>query len=158
MGRNEYPLGVPLGHGKSFFDEIKRRGRGSDPPDCEAVDSQGNRIAIEATELVCPEAIQAYKEGRICDWADWPKDRFIAALAHRIATKGARYEKLKDGPYDGGYIILIYTDEPMLTMETVRGFLDGHVFGKPWGVTRAFLLLSYHPRIQMCPYFELSLG
>lgn len=144
--------------GESFFDDIKRRGRGNDPPDCEAVNSQGNRIAIEVTELVCPEAIQAYKEGRIDDWADWPKDRFIAALAHRIATKGTRYENLKGGPYDGGYMILIHTDEPMLTIETVRMFLDGHVFGKPRGVARAFLLLSYHPGMQMCPYFELSLG
>jgi hypothetical protein len=46
----------------------------------------------------------------------------------------------------------------MLPIETVKEFLDGHVFGKPEGVTRAFLLLSYHPSEQMCPYVELSLG
>ncbi|MHA6864490.1 hypothetical protein [Ralstonia pseudosolanacearum] len=144
--------------GESFFDNIKRRGRGNDPPDCEAVDAKGNRIAIEVTELVCPDAIQAYKEGRVYDWADWPRDRFIAALEHRIVTKGARYEKLKDSPYEGGYTILIFTDEPMLPIATVREFLDGHVFEKPEGVTRAFLLLSYDPAVQMCPYVELPLG
>jgi hypothetical protein len=143
--------------GESFFDDIKRRGRGNDPPDCEAVDFEGNRIAIEVTELVCPDAIQAYKDGRVYDWADWPKDRFIAAMEQRIATKGARYGKLKDAPYEGGYVILIFTDEPMLPIGTVREFLDGHVFLRPAGVTRAFLLLSYDPEVQMCPYVELSL-
>lgn len=144
--------------GESFFDDIKRRGRGNDPPDCEAVDADGKRIAIEVTELVCPEAIQAYKEGRVYDWAQWSKERFIAEVARRIADKGARYGKLKGGPYEGGYVVLIFTDEPMLPIETVREFLGGHVFEKPEGVTRAFLLVSYHPSVQMHPYAELSLG
>src|SRR5690349_21800948 len=65
--------------GGSFFDDLKLRGRGNDPPDCEAVDTEGNRIAIEVTELVCPVAIQAYKEGRVYDWADWPSNRLITA-------------------------------------------------------------------------------
>jgi hypothetical protein len=144
--------------GESFFENLSQRGRGNDPPDCEAVDAKGNRVAIEVTELVCPDAIQAYKEGRVYDYADWPKERFIAALEYRIVTKGARYEKLKGGPYVGGYVVLIYTDEPMLPIETVRKFLDGHVFSKPEGVARAFLLLSYDPAVQICPYVEMSLG
>jgi hypothetical protein len=141
-----------------FFDDIKRRGRGNDPPDCEAVDCAGCRIAIEVTELVCPDAIQAHKEGRVYDWADWPKNRLIAELQLRITTKGARYGKLKDGPYKGGYVVLIFTDEPMLPIATVRQFLDGHVFSRPEGVTNAFLLLSYDPAMKICPYVELSLG
>jgi hypothetical protein len=145
-------------NGKGFFDGIKRRGRGNDPPDCEAVDFAGNRIAIEVTELVCPLAIQAYKEGRIYDWADWPKDRLIAELQHRITTKGERYGKLKDGPYDGGYVVLIFTDEPMLPFATVREIVNGHIFVRPEGVTRAFLLLSHDPATQVCPCLELSLG
>jgi hypothetical protein len=147
-----------LQHNKaSFFDDIQRRGRGNDPPDCEAVDSEGRRIAIEVTELVCPDAIQAYKEGRVYDWADWPKDRLISGLEHRIATKGARYKKLNGGPYEGGYVVLIFTDEPMLPIATVREFLEGHVFERPEGVTRAFFLLSYDPGVKMCPYVELPL-
>ncbi|WP_298017838.1 hypothetical protein [uncultured Castellaniella sp.] len=144
--------------GESFFDDIKRRGRGNDPPDCEAVDYKGNRIAIEVTELVCPDAIRAYNDGRVYDWADWPKKRFIDAIAHRIATKGDRYGKLRGGPYEGGYVVLIFTDEPMLPIATVRKFLDGHVFSRPEGVTRVFLLLSYDPGVQMSPYVELTLG
>ena len=85
-------------NGESFFDGLQQRGRGNDPPDCEAVDAKGNRIAIEVTELVCSDAIQAYKQGHVYDWADWTKDRLIASLEERIATKGARYAKLKDAP------------------------------------------------------------
>ncbi len=142
---------------EAFFDDIKLRGRGNDPPDCDAVDSMGNRIAIEVTELVCPDAIRAYKEGRFYDWADWSKDRLVTALEDRIIAKGARYNKLKGGPYEGGYVVLIHTDEPMLPIETVRQFLDGLIFGRPKGVTRAFLLLSYDPALKTCPYIELPL-
>jgi hypothetical protein len=145
-------------NGKCFFDDIRQRGRGNDPPDCEAVDSDRRRIAIEVTELVCPDAIRAYREGRVYDWADWPKDRLIAELQHRITTKGERYVRLKGGPYEGGYVVLIFTGEPLLSIATVREFLDGHIFGRPEGVTKAFLLLPYDPAMQMCPCVELSLG
>lgn len=49
----------------SLFKNIKRRGRQNDPPDCEALDVDGRRIAIEVTELVDGKAIQAYKAGAI---------------------------------------------------------------------------------------------
>lgn len=143
-------------NGECFFGEIKRRGRGNDPPDCEAVDPAGNRIAIEVTELVCPDAIQANREG-LDSWSEWPKQRLITELQHRINTKGERYVKLKGGPYEGGYVVLIFTDEPMLPIATVRTFLDGQVFDRPRGTSRAFLLLSYDPAMQICPYIELSL-
>src|SRR4030042_6156411 len=47
--------------GKSFIDSnsIFRRGRGNDPPDCEANDLDGNLIGVEVTELVDPQAIIA---------------------------------------------------------------------------------------------------
>lgn len=145
-------------NGESFFNEISGRGRGNDPPDCEALDFEGKRIAIEVTELVCPDAIQAYREGRVYDWADWPKDRFILELQHRITAKGARYVKLKGGPYEGGYVVVIFTDESMLPIATVRNFLNGHIFDRPEGVSRAFLLLSHDPELHYCPYVELFLG
>lgn len=144
--------------GGSFFDKVKARGRPNDPPDCEAVDREGNRIAIEVTELVCPDAIRAYKAGQVYVWSDWSNDRLIAALADRIASKGARYETLKGGPYDGRYVILIYTDESMLPIAAVREYLDGYIFERPDGVTRVFLLLSYDPTVKTYPYVELSLG
>lgn len=74
-------------NGQLFFCDLKLRGRGNDPPDCEAVDANGKRIAIEVTELVDGRAIQAYQNGKVYDWADWTKDRFVSSLAERIAAK-----------------------------------------------------------------------
>ncbi len=146
------------GNGESFFSDLTRRGRGNDPPDLEAKDADGKRIAIEVTELVDGRAIQAYKRGDVHGWADWSKDGFVSALAERIAEKGKRYATLKDGPYDGGYIIVIFTDELLLRIETVKKFLDGHTFARPDGVTRAFLLMSYDPQVKHCPYVDLRLS
>ena len=141
---------------EAFFYDLKSRERGADPPDCEAVDNEGRRIAIEVTELVSEKAIRATKRGMNV-WANWSEEHFIASLAARIKEKGDRYVTLKDGPYEGGYIILVHTDEPMLSTDIVRAFLDGRAFHRPEGVTRAFILLSYDPRLQTCPYFELAL-
>ena len=146
------------GNGKSFFGDLKLRGRGNDPPDCEATDSSGKRIAIEVTELVDGRAIQAYKRGALYEWADWTRDGLVSSLAERIAEKGSRYTILKDGPYDGGYVIVIFTDEPLLPIEAVDEFLDGHTFRRPEGVSRAFLLLSYDPRTKTYPYVDLDLS
>lgn len=46
-----------------FFSNLVRRGRPKDPPDCEARTESGERLAIEVTELVDGQAIQAFKEG-----------------------------------------------------------------------------------------------
>lgn len=143
--------------GESFFSGVESRGRPNDPPDCEALDTDGNRVAIEITELVDPDAIQAFKQGAVYAWSDWTKERFLAALSERIATKGERHNKLKGGPYKG-YVIIIFTDEPMLTIEAVKEFLKGHAFGRPHGVTRAFLLLSYDPSTENYPYVDLDLS
>lgn len=120
------------------------------------MDSSGKRIAIEVTELVDGRAIQAYKSGAVYEWADWTKDGLIPSLAGRIAEKGRRYATLKDGPYDGGYVIVIFTDEPLLPIETVSTFLSDHAFHRPDGVIRAFLLLSYNPQREVYPYLDLS--
>ncbi len=145
-------------NGELFFSDLKRRGRGNDPPDLEAKDVNGKRIAIEVTELVDGRAIRAYKRGDVYVFADWSKDGFISSLAERIAEKGKRYAKLKDGPYEGGYVVIVYTDEPMLRVDTVKTFLDGHSFSRPNGVTRAFLLLSYDPDTGSCPHVDLALS
>ncbi|WP_233882034.1 hypothetical protein [Paraburkholderia flagellata] len=144
--------------GQLFFDDLAQRGRGNDPPDCEAVDANGRRIAIEVTELVDGRAIQAHKRGLVYEWADWTQDGFISSLAERIAEKGKRHAILKGAPYDGGYIVVVFTDEPLLLIETVTTYLDDKAFVRPNGMTRAFLLLSYDPRTLSYPYVELDLN
>jgi hypothetical protein len=142
--------------GKHIFTSLQRRGRPNDPPDCEARDSNGNRIAIEVTELVDGKAIQAYKAGAVYNWADWDKNKFTTSLESLLSCKDSRYPKLKEPPYTGGYLIVIFTDEPMLDRSTVESYLEGYKFKKPEYLTKAFLLVSYDPGIKKCPHYELQ--
>jgi hypothetical protein len=146
-----------LAKSASFFCGLKGRGRGNDPPDCEAADPNGRRVAIEVTELVSGKAIQAYKRGETYEWADWSQEEFLSALSGLLVEKALRRVKLKEGPYDGGYVVIVYTDEPMLQVEKVRALLQGSALSKPEGIDRAFLLLSYDPRTREYPYVELPM-
>ena len=143
-------VGVP------FYTDVKSRRRPNDPPDCEAADVNGARVAIEVTELVDGDAIRAYKERRVDDWADWTREKFLSSLAERIDAKDRRYPHLKDAPYEGGYVVVVHTDEPELTRYSVQDYLKDHGFPKPTNVSRAILLLSYDPAVERCPYFELT--
>src|SRR5690606_3932038 len=142
--------------GMLFFSELRARGRGNDPPDCEAAALTGESIAIEVTELVDPAAIRAYRAGARYDWADWDKAKFITAVSQALMTKDARFPRLKGGPYHAGYVVLIHTDEPLLNLDRVRGFLVEQAFPKPDYISRAFLLMSYDAARQKCPYMELT--
>lgn len=142
--------------GKLFFSSIKGRGRPNDPPDCEALSSESERIAIEVTELVEGSAIRAFKNGHVYEWAEWNKEKFLSCLASVIKRKDDRYPKLKEPPYPGGYVVVVHTDEPNLNQMQVAQYLEGYRFGKPEYVTQAFLILGYDPRTQNCPYFEIQ--
>lgn len=146
-------VGVP------FYSALKSRGRPNDPPDCEGLDTNGARVAIEITELVDGTAIRAVKQGGSqFDWRTWTKEDFLRELARRIDAKDHRYPHLKEPPYPGGYVVVIHTDEPLLPRDTVSDYLEGYRLPKPEHVSRALLLLSYDPSIQRCPCFELTLG
>ena len=141
--------------GAPSFSEIAIRGRGNDPPDLEALDANGQRVAIEVTELVDGKSIQAFKAGRHYDWAAWDKVKFLESITHLLNEKNARFQKLKGGPYNGGYVVLVFTAEPDLQRSKVESYLAGHTFHGINAVHRAILLLSYDPSIGRCPYFEL---
>jgi hypothetical protein len=144
--------------GKLFFSDIHVRERGNDPPDIEAIDIQGRRVAIEVTELVDGRAIQSWKAGRKYEWAEWQQEKFLTQLSLLLNAKNARFGKLKDGPYPGGYWVVVFTDEPGLPRDQVRLFLDGHIFQGAPNLRGAFLLLSYDPQTERCPCFSLALG
>ncbi len=142
-------------NGAPSFSEIAIRGRGNDPPDLEAIDANGNRVAIEVTELVDGKSIQAFKAGRHYDWAEWDQVKFLESITGLLKEKNARFPKLKGGPYAGGYVVLVFTDEPELQRSTVEAYLSEHKFEGLNHVHRAILLLSYDPATRQCPYFEL---
>lgn len=139
-----------------FFSDLKSRGRPNDPPDCEALTHDGERLAIEVTELVDSETIRAYKAGQTSDWAEWSKEKFRSFLQERISKKDARFTELKDAPYKGGYVVVVHSDEPELSRGTVEKFLYVIQLEKPTHIDRVFLVLSYDPFVERCPYFELT--
>ena len=131
----------------------------------EAVDGErvtlatgGRRVAIEVTELVDPKGIANYQAGRIGEWAVWSRDSFLAGITDRLAAKAKRTGALKDGPYPGGYAVVIFTDEPHLNQAAVNAYLKGQRFPAFDGLTMAFLLLGYDPAIKRCPWFRLRLA
>jgi len=144
--------------GRPFrYQQLKVRGRSNDPPDCEAQDEAGRRIAIEVTELVDAEAICAFKAGRVYEWANWTKETFLSSLTRIIGRKDARFPCLKEPPYEGGYELIVFTDEPMLSRERVEAWLPATIF-RTNHLSRVILLLGYDPGISGCSTFELDLG
>lgn len=140
--------------GNSLFEKIKARGRPNDPPDVEALDAQGRRVAVEVTELVDAQAIRAARKGHP-HWPEWTSVGFRGRVQELLTRKAKRKTFLRGGPYPGGYVVVIFTDEPELRSDFLRPNLiepfEGH------GVDRAFLLVSYEPRTSNYPYFEILL-
>jgi hypothetical protein len=141
--------------GQDSFRALRVRGRGNDPPDCEAIDPLGSVVAIEVTELIDPSAIISFKKGSTYTWADWSREKLILGVNHLLDVKANRYAALKGGPYDK-YLVVIHTDEPMLPYDTARRMLGGYRFRSRPNVDRAFLLISYDPKLRCCPFIELQ--
>jgi hypothetical protein len=131
------------------FRHLRARGQRCGRPDCEAVDTDGRRLGIEVTELVDASAIVQARTDGSCLEAEWDRAKFLAEVASRLSAKDQK--TLKGGPYDE-YIVLIHSDEPSLPIDVVEEWLAGHRFRKPEQIHRAYLLLSYDPRRNGCPY------
>lgn len=140
--------GVPL------FEQIAARGRPNDPPDVEALDTNKLKVGIEVTELVDKEAIRAAKKGHSY-WAAWSAEGLRTRVQELLTGKAARKPALKGGPYPGGYIVVIFTDEPELRPDFLTPCLKDPFDAV--GIDRAFFLVSYDPRTNGYPYFELPL-
>lgn len=163
LNRDQEEVGVLLSLFESMekdeiltYGSLKSRGRGNDPPDCEATNSRGDRVAIEVTELVDGNSISAVKRGETHLDNVWPREVFLECLHKLLLAKNARYQGLKGAPYAGGYVVVVFTDEPFLTYDVAEAYLRGHIFSSLGQITRALLLLSYDPGRDECPYFELA--
>ena len=110
------------------YTNLRMRGRGNDPPDCEGLNDKQKRIAIEVTELVEGNAIQNYKAGAVYEWAEWDREKFLTRLHALLKQKDTKFPKLQEPPYEGGYAVVVFTDEPELPARDVLAYLDGHIF------------------------------
>ncbi len=142
--------------GRSFIDRnsLASRGRGNDPPDCEAKDFDGNLIGIEVTELVDRKALTASLKGQVSEWAEWDKAKLIGAINDRLDAKNTP-DRTKGGPY-ASYILTIYTDEPFLNGDHVNNLLNGYRFAKRNFIDRAFLFIFFDPIYKTYPCIELE--
>jgi hypothetical protein len=124
---------------------LAARSRGNDPPDCDALTPGGDRIAIEVTELVDGESIRSQVRTGCAPPREYSKELFLARLEERLVAKRRQRCELKGGPY-GICILVIHTDEMLLTHEDCRNWLIGHKVERrePWD--RVYLLFSYFPR------------
>ena len=135
------------------YSNLRARGQGNDPPDCEAATPDGRRIGIEVTELVDPQGIKSAKAGRRYDWATWDKAKLESYILARISTKDD-VVNLKGGPYNH-YWVVIHCDEPELSHDRVRALLGDWTGTTTKLLEEAFLLFSYDPGHQICPYIRL---
>ncbi len=142
--------------GAAGFSNIQARGRGNDPPDCEALTQDNKRVAIEVTELVREEAIRAFKAGHDHVMADWDEESFLSAVLILIEKKDRKFDALKGGPYPGGHILVIFTDEPLLNRKNVAKYLQKEVFPATDNLTQIFFLIAYDPQIETYPCFEIQ--
>ena len=142
-------------YGESFFHSYQLRGRGSDPPDCEAISNSGGRVGLEVTELVDSNSVEAAKVGRSIPWNAFSQETLRHILIERIAKKDDALQ-VKGGPYDK-YILVVYCDEPRVLDYHLIEYVRSEHFPKTKLIDRAFLLFSYNPREKCCPYIELKL-
>lgn len=124
---------------------LAARPRGDDPPDCDALTPGGDKIAIEVTELVDGESICRQVRTGCAPPCEYSKELFLARLEERLVAKRRDRRELKGGPY-GICILVIHTDEMLLTHEDCRNWLVGREVERrePWD--RVYLLFSYSPR------------
>lgn len=138
-----------------YFDPVNA----ANPPDCIAHDIQGERVAIEVTELVCQAAVEANQkadraaiarlEPGVMVHRVWQRLDFLAHLERLLETKDGK--SYLGGPFDR-VALLVHTDEPMLIRSQCEDWLSGHHFGPFKQITEAYLLFSYEPGIGCSPY------
>lgn len=122
-----------------------------DPPDVIASTSAGGQIGFEVTEIVSEEAIQRRKAGEDV-YADWTDDEFLAELGRRIGEKDLK--QFAGGPYSER-LLLVFTDELTVSHEAVGTKLASMRFPAPRVFTGGYLLFSYQPGLDRCPYYPI---
>jgi hypothetical protein len=140
---------------KIFFAKASHRGKGNDPPDCEALGFAGERIGIELTELIDPSAAAASHSDEPFSPKLWSEDDIAVGLENRILAKDRASPK--GGPYHE-YVLLIYTDEPGLSVEAARRVIATKTFSATRLINTAYLLMTYDPLTKTHPCLKMQLG
>jgi len=101
-----------------------------DPPDCEGT-LDGNRSAVEVTRLnhekTRAQSMKARREGKPEVYFYWERDDLLLKLQILIDKKELDVKRYSGGPYDR-YVLVLHTDEMVLTKATVEKHLEGATF------------------------------
>lgn len=143
-------------YGEIFFHTYRSRGENNDPPDCEALTDEGERIALEVTELVDGESVAATKRKDDLPWELWTHSEAYELIQARIRKKDSPLV-VKGGPYSQ-YVLIIYCDEPRMLDYDLIEHIRTCEFGPTKLLDRVFFLMSYSPWEKSCPFVELMLS
>ncbi|MBE0658608.1 MAG: hypothetical protein IH602_13030 [Bryobacteraceae bacterium] len=141
--------------GRGFYHSPKPRGKGEDPPDCEALSSDDEPIGFEVTELVEEASLKADHRGEPHLSPPCSTSALIDRIQGRIDKKDKPSE-VKGGPYKQ-YVLVIHSDEPRVLDHELAKHLRAHTFGPTRLIDRVFFLMSYNGWKRRCPYIELTL-
>ena len=131
-----------------------------EPPDCEVHDEKNNIIGIEITELVNELAVR--QAANLTDqryypvyfWGEKDAGEVFDELGRKLREKDRkiyhkeRYSKM---------LVVIFTDEPTLRYRKVLELLRDKIFPRFENIEEAYLLFSYDPDEDYCPYIKLNL-
>ena len=123
----------------------------NDPPDVLAETMGGVLVAFEVRELVDQPAIELNERGEQV-YRDWTNSEVIQEIQKIIDEKDTK--NYIGGPYEK-WILVIPTDEPVLTHWQLKPLLDAHEFKETRQLNEAYLLFSYDPAIKGYPYIQL---
>jgi len=139
------------GHGADSYQNP--RASKSDPPDVIAKTIEGATVGFEVRELVDQKAVELNERGKAV-YRDWTDSEVVKEVQKIIDEKDSK--KYIGGPFEK-LIIVIPTDEPLLTVRLLKPVLDKHEFRQPRQLHEAYLLFSYDPNTKSYPYVRLRL-
>jgi len=133
-----------------------RRPRG-EPPDFFAEDAAGGLVGIEITEFVSEEAVRRNERGDGV-FRMWKPQEVEDELRRIVGRKdGKRFTEEGPARSFSRRILVIHTDEGMLSPGPYVDFLREATFGPVEQFTDAFLLFSYYPGEPAYPIIRLRL-
>lgn len=110
----------------------------TDPPDCIGTTASGEHVAFEVTEFVDQETVKLNKAGKHA-FKQWLPDELITKLQEKITAKDSK--EFHGGPYSK-VMLVIHTDEPLLSHVDCEKILRGKKFGPCKKIDDAYLIFS----------------
>jgi hypothetical protein len=149
---------------KALFDSMEANAQGAylnprpgpNSPDFVAEDLKHNPVAVELTELVSQEAIEANLKGHEI-YRDWRPSEVINRIEEILKEKGAK--SYHGGPYSK-IILVIHTDELVISSREYIPILKNHIFGPLKQIDEVYFIFSYESNSKEFPtgypYLRLS--